>query len=187
MDIGSYDKMSDEEIALLCRKEPDNMDHISVLIRRYMPMIRKRAAHYANFSISADDLSQEAQLAFIKAVEKYDSSRDSVFSAYVFSCVNNRIISVLRKINAVGSGEELCDEVSAPDEMSDPESIYVEREFYKEISSLLTQRELDIFKAYLDGATYKEIAAELGISVKSVDNGILRMRKKLKSAVIDMP
>jgi RNA polymerase sporulation-specific sigma factor len=57
-------------------------------------------------------------------------------------------------------------------------------ELYDEINSILSKREWDIFSLFLKGCSYRQIADELEISTKSVDNAIQRIRKKLKTAWI---
>ncbi len=183
-DDGSYCGVSDEKLAEMCREDPDNMDIISALIKRYMPLIRKKAAQYENPRISAEDLAQEAMLAFIKAAERYDTAHHAEFSAYAYSCVNNRMISVMRKVNT-RTGESLSGEITeeAPDNTT-PETIFMERELLSELSALLSPKELDIFRRCIDGVSYREIAAELCITEKAVDNGVQRIRKKLKAALL---
>ena len=172
--------LSDEELAEMCRKDPDDMDILSVLLKRYMPFIRRKAAQFENAMVSAEDLSQEAMLAFVRAAEKFEPGKGQGFSAYICTCVNNRMISVIRSTRA-HSDEQLSDDIetSAGDEVT-PETIIMERELYCEIYALLSDRELDIFRCCLEGSSYNETAEALGISVKSVDNGVQRIRKKLR-------
>lgn len=70
-----------------------------------------------------------------------------------------------------------------------PEDIIVERESYSELlrrmEEELTELEKQVLVRFLDGLSYTDIADELGKSVKSVDNAIQRVKKKVKKLLRD--
>ena len=49
------------------------------------------------------------------------------------------------------------------------------------MKKLLTPFENEVLLMFADGSSYDEIANELGVSKKKVDNTLYRLRKKLKS------
>ena len=49
----------------------------------------------------------------------------------------------------------------------------------------LTELEKQVLVRFLDGLSYTDIADELGKSVKSVDNAIQRVKKKVKKLLRD--
>ena len=53
-------------------------------------------------------------------------------------------------------------------------------ELYEKLEKLLSKKELSVLSLYLEGYTYKQIAARLSISLKSVDNSLSRSKQKLK-------
>ena len=55
------------------------------------------------------------------------------------------------------------------------------KEVYNKLSSTLSDKEFKVFKLYLDGYSYKQISEKLSMPLKSVDNSLLRARKKLKN------
>ena len=61
---------------------------------------------------------------------------------------------------------------------------YIKREEADDIKSKikdsLSDFEYSIIHRYILGKSYEEIAVELNVSVKSVDNAIQRIRRKLK-------
>lgn len=65
-----------------------------------------------------------------------------------------------------------------------PKKIIIEKEdydFFKETIKLeLSKMEYDILQLFLTGASYSDIANNLSITEKSVDNALSRIRKKLK-------
>ena len=45
----------------------------------------------------------------------------------------------------------------------------------------LSGTEKSVFECYMQGMSYRDTADKLGLSVKSVDNAMLRVRRKLRS------
>jgi RNA polymerase sigma-B factor len=52
------------------------------LARRYMPLARKVARRYWNSSLSREDLTQVANLALVKAIDRFDPDRGRPFEAF---------------------------------------------------------------------------------------------------------
>jgi RNA polymerase sporulation-specific sigma factor len=46
-------------------------------------------------------------------------------------------------------------------------------------SEILSELEADVLRRYLEGETYQEIAERLGRHVKSIDNALQRIKRKL--------
>ena len=67
-----------------------------------------------------------------------------------------------------------------------PEKIFFDRESYKSLENSikleLSGLEYSVLQLFLSGKKYIEIARELNISEKSVNNALIRIRKKLKSS-----
>ena len=81
--------------------------------------------------------------------------------------------------------EQLCDDLSLI-----PENIVVEQaqmeELYSRISPVLSQLEWQVFKLYLDGMGYEEIARRVGTDRKAVNNAVQRVRRKLRTLFSDL-
>ena len=156
----------------------------AVLMSRYAKIIWTKASIMAASPIDAEDLYQEGMLGLLKAISAFDKSKNVKFSTFAEVCINNKMKTALKKSSrSIASAEELsCDE----DVVSEnPESIYISKESMKEfnlrMSELLSRRECEIFRMFLRGSTYEQMASQLGISNKSVDNAMQRVRRKLKS------
>ena len=50
------------------------------------------------------------------------------------------------------------------------------------IENELTELERKVLKFHMGGSSYEQIAAQLSISIKSVDNALTRARKKIRTA-----
>ena len=67
---------------------------------------------------------------------------------------------------------------------TEPEQLLLEKESYKaltsKIDSALSNYERTVLKLFLQGNSYGEISKRLGMTTKSVENAIQRIRGKLK-------
>lgn len=156
----------------------------TVLITRYLNLVRKKASLYSG-AAEFDDLAQEGFLAFMRAAEGFDPENGAAFPAFAEVCVTNGIRSAAKRLSRV-TDESLQEDIDEKaGDSSTPENIWFEKEaeagMYEKISELLSKKEWDIFKLYLGGASYEEIAESLDITKKSVDNAVFRIRKKLKA------
>ena len=68
--------------------------------------------------------------------------------------------------------------------MSDPEELIINMEnvgnIRTKINEVLSGLEQEVLNAYLDGKSYQEIAEALGRHVKSIDNALQRVKRKLE-------
>jgi len=68
--------------------------------------------------------------------------------------------------------------------VADPEELIINREEFGDIEEkmgeILSDLEWKVLMAYLDGKSYQEIAAELDRHVKSIDNALQRVKRKLE-------
>lgn len=187
-DFDELNAFEDTKLVEIFRREKDTdrgRNAVSVLISRYLKLVRKRASAFSEGGAESEDLAQEGLLAFVRAVETFEPERGAKFSSFADVCVTNGIKNAAVKLSK-NAGESLSEklEETAEDRVT-PENIWFEKEavsdLYKEIAALLSKKEWDIFQLYLGGASYGEIADKLGITPKSVDNAVFRVRKKLKS------
>ena len=175
--------LNDEELAAMCM---NNHDATSVLISRYAKIIWKKAYSLTTFSAETDDLVQEGLLGLFGAVSSYDPTRGIKFSTYANACISNKMTTALIKSNQSDKSNDLNIIEFENDFFSDtPESILLEREkmadLFVRINSLLSEKEWKIFRMYLTGSTYDQIAHQLNQSPKVVDNALQRVRRKLKT------
>lgn len=175
--------MSDEELVEISSSD---RQAVSVLISRYSGRIWAKACAMSNAFADADDLAQEGLLGFLNAVSKYNPNRNARFSTFAEICVINKMKTILNRnsSNDVPTEELPINEDTAVSDT--PETIFMRKEhlarLYDEINSILSKREQEIFSLFLKGCSYRQIADKLGITTKSVDNAIQRIRKKLKTA-----
>jgi RNA polymerase sporulation-specific sigma factor len=95
----------------------------------------------------------------------------------------NSYVSLNRPIYSEGSDRTLLDIVDNMN-INDPQDLFLNNEklniLKKKIKRILSDLERDVLESYLDAKTYQEIAEELGRHVKSVDNALQRIKRKLE-------
>ncbi len=183
--LSEYKSMTDEE---LVRSAKNDKKAVSELIVRYLRTVHFLAGRYS--AGIYEDLVQEGFMGLLKAVNTYRPDENVKFSTYANVCVKNRILSSLKR-NSLISGEEFTEDIVQSlfesEKTADPESIVIENErmdeVYKKITSALSEQEWRVFQLFLTGMAYNQMALNLGVSVKSVDNAMQRVRRKLKSVL----
>ncbi len=181
---GTYDSLTDLELIGMVRNN-DN-EAYRVLLSRYSVMLNNIVKKYAS-EFDIDDLMQEASLSFYYAAQFFDFQSSS-FKTFSKVCVERGVMTTVRKSSAkkripesliIPLDEELVNH------SDNPESLFLRRESHelvlKEIGEKLSELELSVLQSFLKTGSYEQSAKELSLSKKSVDNALLRVRKKLDS------
>ncbi len=183
MDLSKCDVLSgcsDEELVSRCKEGRISAPYVSELIYRYFAFIKGKAAVMCGTPSLCDDFVQEGLLGFMNAIRCFDPEKGGSFSAFAHTCVINRM-----KTAAVRHSRQYESEEGSENEQGEnkntPESILMSRELFSDLERLLSPKEYSIFKLYAAGLSCGEIAGKLGITVKSADNAIQRVRRKLRN------
>ena len=167
------------------------------LVERYLPLVDSCARPMKLFGGEGRDLSQEGVFGLISAVRSFDPENGASFRTYAEHCIRMRLLSAVKSasrlkhfpLNDSMSLEQLSEEsdprLSAVLEEfhRNPEDVVLAREnteeLYKALSECLSKYEKTVFSLYMDGLSYLEIGNRLGKDIKSVDNAVQRIRRKL--------
>jgi RNA polymerase sporulation-specific sigma factor len=177
---------SDEMLLRAARQDESLM---SELITRYVNVIvikaNKLARGFSRFNRQdAEDFISEGFLALLSAIRTYEESKGG-FAAYANACIDNRMKNALGKARRTLFLSEEFDPALIKEQSPGADEIIIEKEsrneILKRIGRVLSDRELKVFEMYLNSFSYRQIAARLNISVKSVDNALSRARAKLKA------
>lgn len=167
-------------------KEAD--ENISLLINRYMRVIRAKAQQMKSKRVEADDLVSEGFLGLLDAIRSYNKDK-AMFSTYANVCITNRMKTAVLKSNNIPVGVDDFALEEIEDDKPNAEELVIAKEHNRHIaeklSELLSGREYEVFMLYLSGYSYKQMSAKLNISEKSVDNSLSRARSKLKACFLD--
>ena len=182
--------LSEREILSLSKKG-DN-EALNLVISKYRTAVEAAVSKISDSPIERDDLIQEGLIGLLAAVRSFDPSRETAFSTYCYTCINNSLQTALRKVSRK---KDVPQNIVVPLEEgfinSKNTAISAEESFLAQESvSLLTdilenelsEFENEVLRMHIIGCSYKEIADKLGKSPKAVDNALQRIRKKLKTA-----
>lgn len=162
-----------------------------VLMLRYVWLIHHIAGGMTSNPQDAEDYVAEGLLGLLNAAYCFCPEKDASFRTYALICIRNRIRNIHEKTRRESgravealpvSMDEMDDAVDDPQET--PETVFLQKErvtaHYREMARVLSKHEMEIFSLYVDSLSYADIAEQLQISVKSVDNAIQRARRKLR-------
>ena len=137
-----------------------------------------------------EDLVQEGMIGLYRAIRNF-SEEKGTFKAFAKVCIENQIVEAIRKtgrqkssiLNGSISLENGGIENLLPTENVEEYLIEKENkeERFRKINKLLTSLEKKVLDEYLEGFSYLQIAQNLNISPKLVDNAISRIKIKLKT------
>lgn len=163
--------------------------------------IRIALRFYKVEKIDLNDAVQECSIGLFKAIRNFSSDKQSSFQAFAQLCINRQIMTAIKTatrqkhipLNSYISFNELIgDEEFDHTQLNafldlrivDPVELIIKKEEYGilecKIREILSLTEQEVLLAYLNGQTYKEIAANLHCHVKSIDNAVQRIKRKLE-------
>ena len=176
------EQRTDEELALLAHDGDREAEEL--LVARYHRLVRTCARPYFLAGGDSEDLIQEGMIGLLSAISTYQPTREVPFRAYAGTCIRSRIVSAVRA-SLSGRNRPLNDAVSLGDDelpQPGPEEQLLRREetevFLSSLTQSLSALERQILPMYLEGRSYREIAACIGKTEKSVDNAVQRIRAK---------
>lgn len=179
-------EMSDAQLARLIQKGSESA--FNEIFKRYIRLIFSIASKYSAESFEKSDFVQEGLIGLLSACRTFDENAGASFKNYASLCVERRFISIIkkaaqRKDSAQNGVVSIYDLELTADSTTDPEEIVLSKEFiqssYKKFREKLSKLEFEVFSQYMSGAKYSEIARNLGITEKAVDNALQRIKKKI--------
>jgi len=194
-----YDSMLDEDIVEFARE--GSTEALEFLINKYKNFVRAKARSYFLIGADRDDITQEGMIGLYKAIRDFRSDKLSSFRAFAELCITRQIITAIKTatrqkhipLNSYvslnkpiyddDSDRTLLDVISGS-KVTDPEELIISREEFGDIEGkmeeILSDLEWKVLMSYLDGKSYHEIAVELHRHVKSIDNALQRVKRKLE-------
>ena len=195
----SYDFMMDEQIVDLAQNGNDPAQEY--LINKYKNFVRAKARSYFLIGADREDIIQEGMIGLYKAIRDFRGDKLSSFRAFAELCITRQIITAIKTatrqkhipLNSyVSLNKPIYDEdsdrtlmdVISGSKITDPEELIISREEFDDIEEkmgeILSSLEWQVLMAYLEGKSYQEIASELNRHVKSIDNALQRVKRKLE-------
>ncbi len=199
LDMLELEHLSDEEIVELAKY--GNVGALEYLINKYKNFVRAKARTYFLIGADREDIIQEGMIGLYKAIRDYRYDRQASFRAFAEICVTRQIITAIKTatrqkhipLNSYVSlnkpvfdeeSERTLGEVVVTEKDGNPEDLFINQENLMDIEStmhkILSPLEQEVVNLYLEGKSYQEIAEHLGRHVKSVDNALQRVKRKLE-------
>lgn len=193
-----YEGMEDEEVIALYRQ--GDLIAQEYLISKYKNFVRSKARSYFLIGADKEDIIQEGMIGLYKAIRDYRDDKQSSFRAFADLCITRQIITAIKTatrqkhipLNSyVSLNKPIFDEESdrtlldviSGIHIADPEEIVINQEQMEDIEikmgELLSSLEMEVLTYYLEGKSYQEIAETLERHVKSIDNALQRVKRKL--------
>ena len=194
-----YDEMLDESIVEAAREGDDLAQEY--LINKYKNFVRAKARSYFLIGADREDIIQEGMIGLYKAIRDFRNDKLASFRAFAELCITRQIITAIKTatrqkhipLNSyVSLNKPIYDEESdrtlldvlSGTKVTDPEELVISREEFVDIEhkmgEFLSDLEWKVLMSYLDGRSYQEIAKDLRRHVKSIDNALQRVKRKLE-------
>lgn len=194
-----YDSLSDE--AIVEAAKDGETEAVELLIRKYKNFVRSKARSYFLIGADREDIIQEGMIGLYKAIRDYKPDKLSSFKAFAELCITRQIITAIKTatrqkhipLNSyVSLNKPIYDEESdrtlldviSGHKITDPEELMICKEemihIEAKIGEILSDLECKVLMLYLQGRSYQEIACDLNRHVKSIDNALQRVKRKLE-------
>ncbi|RBW67798.1 RNA polymerase sporulation sigma factor SigH [Bacillus taeanensis] len=192
-------EMEDER--LVERVHEGDSDALEYLINKYKNFVRAKARSYFLIGADREDIVQEGMIGLYKAIRDFKGDKLSSFKAFAELCITRQMITAIKTatrqkhiplnsyvsldkpIYDEESDRTLMDVICGP-RVTDPEQLIINQEEFDDIelkmSEILSDLERKVLMLYLDGQSYQEISADLNRHVKSIDNALQRVKRKLE-------
>ncbi|MBX6396124.1 MAG: RNA polymerase sporulation sigma factor SigH [Alicyclobacillaceae bacterium] len=191
--------LSDED--LVDRVRDGDEEALEYLIHRYKNFVRAKARSYFLIGADREDIVQEGMIGLYKSIRDFRNDKLVSFRAFAELCITRQIITAIKTatrqkhipLNSyISLDKPIYDEESdrtlldvlCGSRVADPEELIINQEEFDDIEvkmgEILSDLERQVLMLYLDGRSYQEIAVDLKRHVKSIDNALQRVKRKLE-------
>lgn len=197
--IEQFEQLSDEQIVE--QVHHGNTDALDYLITKYRLFVKSKAKSYFLIGADKEDIVQEGMIGLYKAIRDFKGDKLASFRAFAELCITRQIITAIKTatrqkhipLNSYVSLDKpifeeesertLLDIIESP-VTDDPQHILINQEDYSHLESkmteVLSELEQQVLERYLAGQSYFEISEQLNRHVKSIDNALQRVKRKLE-------
>lgn len=197
----SIDNSQQDEYDIVLKASKGDKIALEYIIKKYKNFVKAKAKSYFLIGADKEDIIQEGMIGLYKAVRDFDASKTNSFKGFADICITRQIITAIKTatrqkhipLNSYISlnkpvyddeSERTLLDIIATSIVTDPEELIISKEELKHIESkmneLLSDLELQVVEYYLNGKSYQYIADKLKRDVKSIDNALQRVKRKLE-------
>ena len=197
--IDHYAKLEDKDLVELAQN--GDSESLVFLINKYQYFVRMKTKPYFLIGGDKEDLVQEGMIGLYKAIRDFREDKMASFYGFAELCITRQIITAIKtatrqkhgplnsyvSLDKPLSNEEskytLMDMISG-EKITNPEAVIINQEkaayIELKIAELLSDLERKVLTLYMDGQSYVEISEELNTHIKSIDNALQRVKRKLE-------
>lgn len=195
-----YLEMSD--IDLVRDAQADDTKALVTMLERYTEFVRLKARSYFLVGADREDIVQEGMIGLYKAIRDFREDRETSFKAFAEICITRQIITAIKTatrqkhsplnsyvslnnpISEADDPDRLYMDFLASDNAQDPAEVVISCEEAESIKTnfreMLSGLETKVLQLYIEGRSYQEIASDLNRHVKSIDNALQRIKRKVE-------
>lgn len=198
----NYSQEPDEEIVKKAKGGEEFATEF--LINKYRNFVRVKAKSYFLIGADKEDIIQEGMIGLYKAIRDFRSDKLSSFKAFAELCITRQIITAIKTatrqkhipLNSyISLNKPIYDDDSdrtmldilSGTKVTDPEEVFISHELSDDlrerIQENLSELESQVLLSYLEGKSYQEMAKELNRHVKSIDNALQRVKRKIEKTL----
>jgi len=197
----SSPRPDDEDVALVTAARDGDDRALAELLTKYRGFARSKARSYFLVGADHEDIVQEGMIGLYKAIRDFNPELTSSFRAFAELCVTRQIITAIktatrqkhgplnnyisfsRPVLADEDGDRTLGDVLPMTAISDPADLVISgeriRAMQAHFDAALSDLEAEVLRLYIEGKSYHEIADVLERHVKSIDNALQRIKRKL--------
>src|SRR4051794_33232058 len=189
----------DEQLVAAARAGDDRA--LATLLDKYRGFARSKAHSYFLVGADREDIIQEGMIGLYKAVRDFNPDMQTSFRAFAELCITRQVITAIktatrqkhgplnnyvsfsRPVLTDDEGERCLGDMLPVMAVSDPADLVISAEriraLQEHFDTVLSDLEAEVLRLYVDGKSYQEIAEVLKRHVKSIDNALQRIKRKL--------
>jgi len=191
---------TDDDLVMAARSGDETALH--ELLNKYKAFARVKARSYFLVGADREDIVQEGMIGLYKAIRDFNPDMQSSFRAFAELCVTRQIITAIktatrqkhgplnnyvsfsRPVSGDDDGDRVLGDVLPTVAISDPADLVISAERIRALQAhfdeVLSDLETEVLRLYVEGKSYQEIAERLQRHVKSIDNALQRIKRKLE-------
>src|SRR5436305_1274095 len=199
--VVSSPRPDDEDVVLVNAVRAGDDRALNELLTKYRGFARAKARSYFLVGADHEDIVQEGMIGLYKAIRDFNPELSSTFRAFAELCITRQIITAIktatrqkhgplnsyisfsRPVTGDEDGDRTLSDVLPAPSVCDPADLVISAEriraLQEHFDEVLSDLEAEVLRLYVDGKSYQEIAEVLQRHVKSIDNALQRIKRKL--------
>lgn len=190
---------------LVARAKAGDDAAVAELLTTYRSFARVKARTYFLVGGDREDVVQEGMIGLYKAIRDYDPDREASFRSFAELCITRQVLTAVKAATRHKHGplndyvsfsrpvggdtgddgdDRVLGDILVGPTTGDPIDLVISAERVRalqaHVDEVLSDLETDVLRMWVDGSSYTEIAEVLQRQVKSIDNALQRIKRKVE-------